>query len=173
MGQFAISRASRRIVAGAFGFVAMGYVSNGLSARQCEIGAAQRIGNEISRLSSSPFACRLGRASVHIARPEHRLLASSIRRAIGMVSSLDIERPVGLAIWSRCRSSTDNERERRANAFLRVLRRLRAAVGCERVVHASGLTRHGSRRAAPMLCQHSTRSGTSCRLREVSALSSR
>ena len=48
MGQYAISPASRRIVAGAFGFAALGYVSNGLSARQCEIAAAQRIGNEIS-----------------------------------------------------------------------------------------------------------------------------
>jgi hypothetical protein len=48
MGQYSISPASRRIVVSAFGFVALGYVSNGLSARQCEIAAAQRVGNEIS-----------------------------------------------------------------------------------------------------------------------------
>ena len=54
---------------------------------------------------------------MHSAIREHRLLAPSIRCAIGMDSSLDIEGPLGLAIWSRCQDSTDNERERRATRF--------------------------------------------------------
>ena len=48
MDRYSISPASRRIVAGTLGFVALGYGSNEWSARQCEIAAAQRIGNEIS-----------------------------------------------------------------------------------------------------------------------------
>jgi hypothetical protein len=51
MQQFSTSRRSRRIIAIVFGFLALGYVSNAVTARQCQVAAASRIGSEIWELT--------------------------------------------------------------------------------------------------------------------------
>jgi hypothetical protein len=47
MQQFSISRRSRRIGSIVVGFLALGYVSNAVTARQCQVAAARRIGSQI------------------------------------------------------------------------------------------------------------------------------